>query len=69
MSRVYKSDRLATAVTVGLLAATTAGVWSTATLAAQVPAQQQNPVKSFNIPGGSLTEVLSQFASAAGAAI
>ena len=31
--------------------------------------QQQNPVKSFNIPGGSLTEVLSQFASAAGAAI
>ena len=69
MSRVYKTGRLATAVKVGLMVAATAGAWSTATLAAQVPAQQQDAVQTFDIAGGSLTEVLSHFASAAGAAI
>ncbi|MFJ7312810.1 TonB-dependent siderophore receptor [Pseudomonas sp. NPDC098747] len=69
MSRVYKTGRLAIAVKVGLLAATCTGVWSTATMGAPLSAQQQNTVKSFDIPAGSLTEVLSHFASAAGAAI
>ncbi|MCW2270716.1 TonB-dependent siderophore receptor [Pseudomonas sp. JUb96] len=67
MSGVFKKGRLGSAVAVGLLAATAAGGWSTATLAAQVPAQQR--VQTFDIAGGSLTEVLSHFASAAGAAI
>ncbi|MBV7492274.1 TonB-dependent receptor [Pseudomonas sp. PDM30] len=69
MFRVYQSGRLATAVKFGLLAATTTGSWSAATYAAPVPAQQQRSVQSFDIAGGSLTEVLSRFASAAGAAI
>src|SRR3989344_3222542 len=69
MFRVYKPGRLAAAVKFGLLAATTAGVWSSVALAVQLPAQQQNSVKSFDIAGGSLTEVLSHFASAAGAAL
>ena len=69
MSAVYKWCGLAKAVKVGLLAATTAGGWSSVTLAAQVPAQQHSTVRSFDIAAGSLTEVLSGFASAAGAAI
>lgn len=69
MFGVYKPGRLTTAVKVGLLAATTVGVWSSVTLAAQPPVQQHNSVKSFDIAGGSLTEVLSHFASAAGAAL
>lgn len=69
MFQVYKAGRLATAVKAGLLATATVGVWSTAALAAQVSAQQQQAVKAFDIPAGSMTEVLSRFASAAGAAI
>src|SRR3989344_554001 len=69
MFRVYKPGRLAAAVKFGLLAATTAGGWSSVALAGQLPGQQQNSVKSFDIAGGSLTEVLSHFASAAGAAL
>ncbi|WP_252091620.1 TonB-dependent siderophore receptor [Pseudomonas sp. MWU13-3659] len=69
MFRGYKMGRLATAVQVGLLAASTVGSWSTAVLAAHSPAQQQQAAKAFDIPPGSLAEVLSRFASAAGAAI
>ena len=65
MSRVYTSGRLAIAVNVGLIAATSMCVWPVAAMAAQ----QQTSVQSFDIAGGSLTEVLSHFASAAGAAI
>ncbi|MDD1962432.1 MAG: TonB-dependent siderophore receptor [Pseudomonas capeferrum] len=68
MSGVFKRGRLATAVKIGLLAATTAGAWPTITFAAQVPVQQ-NGVRTFDIAGGSLTEVLSRYASAAGAAL
>lgn len=68
MSGVFKRGRLATAVKIGLLAATTAGAWPMMTFAAQVPVQQ-NGVRTFNIAGGSLTEVLSRYASAAGAAL
>ncbi|WP_027592841.1 TonB-dependent siderophore receptor [Pseudomonas sp. LAIL14HWK12:I7] len=68
MSAVFKRGRLATAINVGLLAATTAGAWPMTTYAAPQPTQQ-NAVRSYNIAGGSLTEVLSRFASAAGAAI
>lgn len=67
MFQVYKAGRLAMAVKAGVLAATTVGVWSTAAMAAQLPTQQAT--KAFDIPAGSLTEVLSRFASAAGAAI
>ncbi|MCE1117304.1 MULTISPECIES: TonB-dependent siderophore receptor [Pseudomonas] len=69
MSAVFKAGRLATAVKVGLLAVSVSSVWSTATLAAQGAVSRQSAVKAFDIAGGSLTEVLSQFASAAGAAI
>lgn len=69
MSAVFKAGRLATAVKAGLLAVSVSGVWSTATLAAQGAVSRQSAVKAFDIGGGSLTEVLSQFASAAGAAI
>lgn len=68
MSGVFKRGRLATAVKIGLLAATTAGAWPMMTFAAQVPVQQ-NGVRTFDIAGGSLTEVLSRYASAAGAAL
>lgn len=68
MSGVFKRGRLATTVKVGLLAATTAGAWPMMTFAAQVPVQQ-NGVRTFDIAGGSLTEVLSRYASAAGAAL
>ncbi|GLH33229.1 MULTISPECIES: TonB-dependent siderophore receptor [unclassified Pseudomonas] len=68
MSEVFKRGRLATAVKVALLAVTTVGAWSTATVEAAVAAQH-SAVRSFDIPGGSLTEVLGHFASAAGAAI
>ncbi|MCP5575979.1 hypothetical protein NL318_28655, partial [Klebsiella pneumoniae] len=68
MSEVFKRGRLATAVKVALLAVTTVGAWSTATVEAAVAAQH-SAVRSFDIPGGSLTEVLCHFASAAGAAI
>ena len=68
MSFVYKpgAGRLATAVRIGLfaLAASGAGV---ATAQAAAPSQQA--VQSYDIAAGSLTEVLSRFASAAGAAI
>ena len=67
MSRVYTPGRLAIAVKVGLVVATSMCVWPVAATAA--PAQQQNSVHSFDIAPGSLTEVLSHFASAAGAAI
>ncbi|HEK1691375.1 TPA: TonB-dependent siderophore receptor [Pseudomonas putida] len=68
MSEVFKRGRLATAVKAALLAVTTVGAWSTATVEAAVAAQH-SAVRSFDIPGGSLTEVLGHFASAAGAAI
>ncbi|QPN43845.1 TonB-dependent siderophore receptor [Priestia aryabhattai] len=68
MSEVFKRGRLATTVKVALLAVTTVGAWSTATVEAAVAAQH-SAVRSFDIPGGSLTEVLGHFASAAGAAI
>jgi len=68
MSEVFKRGRLATAVKVALLAVTTVGAWSTATVEAAV-ATQHSAVRTFDIPGGSLTEVLGHFASAAGAAI
>ncbi|HHJ1297449.1 TPA: TonB-dependent siderophore receptor [Pseudomonas sp. H2] len=68
MSGVFKRGRLATTVKIGLLAATTAGAWPMMTFAAQVPVQQ-NGVRTFDIAGGSLTEVLSRYASAAGAAL
>ena len=68
MSFVYKpgAGRLAGAVRIGLfaLAASGAGV---ATVQAATPAQ--HAVQSYDIAAGSLTEVLSRFASAAGAAI
>jgi outer membrane receptor for ferric coprogen and ferric-rhodotorulic acid len=67
MSRVYAPGRLAIAIKVGLLAATTIGPWPVSAIAA--PAQQQNSVQSFDIAAGPLAEVLSHFASAAGAAI
>ena len=69
MSGVFNAGRLATAVKVGLLAASAVGLWSTATLAAKEALPRQGVAKSFDIAGGSLAEVLSQFASAAGAAI
>lgn len=69
MSGVFNAGRPATAVKVGLLAASAVGLWSTATLAAQEALPRQGVAKSFDIAGGSLAEVLSQFASAAGAAI
>lgn len=68
MSGVFKRGRLATTIKIGLLAATTAGAWPMMTFAAQVPVQQ-NGVRTFDIAGGSLTEVLSRYASAAGAAL
>ena len=64
MSSVFKSARLALAVKVGVLALAVSGVCATAAVAAP----QQSVVQSFNIGAGSLTEVLSRFASAAGAA-
>ncbi|MFJ2446897.1 TonB-dependent siderophore receptor [Pseudomonas sp. NPDC087626] len=68
MSFVYKpgAGRLATAVRIGLfaLAASGAGVAT-----AQAAAASQQAVQSYDIAAGSLTEVLSRFASAAGAAI
>ena len=67
MSAMHKRGRLATAVRAGLLAASMASVWSTATVAA--PAQEQGAARAFAIGPGSLTEVLGRFASAAGAAI
>ena len=56
MSREYKPGRLATAVRAGLLAASMASVWSTATVAA--PAQEQGAARAFAIGPGSLTEAL-----------
>ncbi|MGE8149835.1 TonB-dependent siderophore receptor [Pseudomonas vancouverensis] len=69
MSRFYKPGRLATAVKIGLLAATATAAWSGATFAATAAMSQQSSVQSFDIAAGSLTEVLSRFASAAGVAI
>ncbi|KAB0494056.1 TonB-dependent siderophore receptor [Pseudomonas vancouverensis] len=69
MSRFYKPGRLATAVKFGLLAATATAAWSGATFAATAATSQQSSVQSFDIAAGSLTEVLSRFASAAGVAI
>lgn len=69
MSRFYKTGRLATAVKFGLLAATATAAWSGATFAATAAMPQQSAVQSFDIAAGSLTEVLSRFASAAGVAI
>ena len=57
MSRVYTPSRLAIAVKVGLVVATSICVWPVAATAA--PTQQQNSVQSFDIAPGSLTEVLS----------
>ncbi|MGR3993467.1 TonB-dependent siderophore receptor [Pseudomonas sp. 1121_17] len=67
MSAMHKRGHLATAIRAGLLAASMANVWSTATFAA--PAQEQGAARAFAIGPGSLTEVLGRFASAAGAAI
>ena len=67
MSRVYMPGRLAIAVKIGLLAATTSAAWPGVALAA--PAHQQRAVQTYDIAAGSLTEVLSRFASTAGAAI
>ncbi|WP_339548383.1 TonB-dependent siderophore receptor [Pseudomonas sp. RA_35y_Pfl2_P32] len=68
MSFVYKpgAGRLAGAVRIGLLALAASGA-GVATVQAATPAQ--HAVQSYDIAAGSLTEVLSRFASAAGAAI
>ncbi|MDX9663650.1 TonB-dependent siderophore receptor [Pseudomonas sp. P5_152] len=68
MSFVYKpgAGRLATAVRIGLFALAASG---TGVATAQAAAASQQAVQSYDIAAGSLTEVLSRFASAAGAAI
>ena len=68
MSFVYKpgAGRLATAVRIGLFALAASG---TGVATAQAAAPSQQAVQSYDIAAGSLTEVLSRFASAAGAAI
>ncbi|MGE8465384.1 MAG: secretin and TonB N-terminal domain-containing protein, partial [Pseudomonas putida] len=68
MSAEFKRGRLAIAVNVGLLAATTVGAWPMVTFAAPASVQHSG-LRSFDIAGGSLAEVLSRFASAAGAAL
>ncbi|WP_347905693.1 TonB-dependent siderophore receptor [Pseudomonas purpurea] len=69
MSFVYKpsAGRLSSAVRGGLLALATVSAGSLAAVPAS--ATEQHLVQSFDIAAGNLTEVLTRFASAAGAAI